>query len=190
MRSRLNYFYDTEFIDTGSLIKFISIGMVCEDGRYYYAVNSEMDAIEVRDDPWHSQNTWPHLPHPEGRPDLLDYQHPSVKPRAVIRSELQLMLSAGGRRPALWAWYDAHDFLVFTQLFGPLHSLPAGIPPNGYDLKQEFDLHRTARMVSRPPEPENAHHALADAYWNLELGYRLGIVERPQQALEPVEWSR
>lgn len=37
------YCYDTEFLEDGSTIELISIGIVCEDGREYYAVNSDMD---------------------------------------------------------------------------------------------------------------------------------------------------
>lgn len=183
---RLNYFYDTEFIDTGGLIKFISIGVVCEDGREYYAVNADVDDAEVRDDPWHGGNTWPHLPtvkHGEFGRVVLDRSDPVVKPRVTIRDELYVFLLPVARiRPRLWAWFDAHDFLVLSQLWGPLHDLPRGLPQHGYDLKQEFDRQRLAPRdgvaVTRPPAPRDAHHALADAYWNLELAYRLGIVPR------------
>ena len=35
----MKYFYDTEFIEDGSTIELISIGVVAEDGREYYAVS-------------------------------------------------------------------------------------------------------------------------------------------------------
>ena len=35
------YCYDTEFLDDGNTIELISIGIVCEDGREYYAVNAD-----------------------------------------------------------------------------------------------------------------------------------------------------
>lgn len=37
----MRYFLDTEFIENGTTIDLISIGIVCEDGRKYYAVNKE-----------------------------------------------------------------------------------------------------------------------------------------------------
>jgi hypothetical protein len=80
----LKYFYDTEFIDTGSVLRFISIGVVSEDSREYYAVNADMDAIAVRDDPWHHDNTWPHLPTAKGG-EMLDYTDSCVRPLAQIR---------------------------------------------------------------------------------------------------------
>lgn len=177
----LNYFYDTEFIDTGSRLLLISIGVVCEDDREYYAVNGDMDAIAVRDDPWHKENTWPHLPRAGAHGELLDYSDSCVRNILQIRYDLIDFLTVGGI-PKLWAWYDAHDFMVLTQvLAGPLHRMPDGLPMNGYDLKQEWDLHRPEHVTKPPTNSDLAHHALADAYWNLELAHRLGILERPKR---------
>jgi hypothetical protein len=38
---KTRYAFDTEFIEDGRTIDLISIGIVCEDGREYYAVNSD-----------------------------------------------------------------------------------------------------------------------------------------------------
>lgn len=37
------YYFDTEFIEDGVTIDLISIGIVCEDGREYYAINKDCD---------------------------------------------------------------------------------------------------------------------------------------------------
>jgi hypothetical protein len=39
----VRYFYDTEFIDDGYNIELISIGVVAEDGREYYAISTEFN---------------------------------------------------------------------------------------------------------------------------------------------------
>ena len=39
----MRYFYDTEFIENGSTIDLVSIGIVAEDGREYYAVSTDAD---------------------------------------------------------------------------------------------------------------------------------------------------
>lgn len=39
----MKYFFDTEFIEDGRTIDLVSIGIVCEDGREYYAVSAEAD---------------------------------------------------------------------------------------------------------------------------------------------------
>ena len=40
----MKFWFDTEFIEDGRTIDLISIGMVAEDGRQYYAVSSEFDS--------------------------------------------------------------------------------------------------------------------------------------------------
>ena len=37
----MKYFYDCEFIDDGHTIQLVSLGMVAEDGRAYYAQSTE-----------------------------------------------------------------------------------------------------------------------------------------------------
>ena len=39
----MRYFYDCEFIEDGRTIDLVSIGVVAEDGREYYAVSTEFD---------------------------------------------------------------------------------------------------------------------------------------------------
>ena len=56
------YCYDTEFLEDGTTIELISIGIVASDGREYYAVNSDMDTERIYGDPWLKENVWPHLP--------------------------------------------------------------------------------------------------------------------------------
>ena len=45
----MKYFYDTEFIEDGSTIELVSIGIVAEDGREYYAVSRDFDATRASD---------------------------------------------------------------------------------------------------------------------------------------------
>ena len=45
----MKYFLDTEFIEDGKTIDLISIGIVAEDGREYYAINSECDFPKAND---------------------------------------------------------------------------------------------------------------------------------------------
>ncbi|MGH3782429.1 MAG: polyadenylate-specific 3'-exoribonuclease AS, partial [Pseudonocardiaceae bacterium] len=39
----MRFFYDCEFIEDGVTIELISIGVVDEQGREYYAVSTEFD---------------------------------------------------------------------------------------------------------------------------------------------------
>lgn len=57
----MKFFYDTEFIEDGKTIDLISIGIVAEDGREYYAQNVECDFKKGSD--WVWRNVYPSLEH-------------------------------------------------------------------------------------------------------------------------------
>ena len=56
------FFYDTEFIEDGVTIDLVSIGVVDETGREFYAVSTEFD--ERRAIPWVRRNVLDQLPPP------------------------------------------------------------------------------------------------------------------------------
>lgn len=56
----MRYFYDTEFIEDGTVIDLVSIGVVAEDGREFYAVSTEFDERQAGD--WVRRNVLPLLP--------------------------------------------------------------------------------------------------------------------------------
>lgn len=163
----MRIYYDTEFIEDGQVIDLVSIGMVAEDGREFYAVSSEFDQRKLLKDPWLRENVWPSLPTTEpkqyrdGLPPhgQLDLDHPAVRSRAQIAQAVAEIIRA---TPGveLWAWYGGHDHVALCQLWGRMVDLPAGVPKFTNDLRQEV-----ARL-GNPPLPEQAegrHHALADA---------------------------
>ena len=95
----MRYFYDTEFIDDGRTIDLISIGVVAEDGREYYAVSTEFDP--ERAGSWVRANVLPKLPPPASQ---------LWRPRARIRSDLETFFDVDGSEPIeLWAWVGAYD---------------------------------------------------------------------------------
>lgn len=56
----MRYYLDTEFIEDGKTIDLISIGIVCEDGREYYALNKDCDLTKAND--WVKENVISQLP--------------------------------------------------------------------------------------------------------------------------------
>ena len=59
------FFYDTEFIEDGTTIDLVSIGVVDETGREFYAVSTEFD--ERRAIPWVRRHVLDQLPPPADR---------------------------------------------------------------------------------------------------------------------------
>jgi hypothetical protein len=140
----VRYFYDLEFGDTESLVTLVSVGVVAEDGREYYAVSSEFDPLAVH--PWVADNVLPQLP-----------PAATWKPRALIAKELEEFF---GHDPVWWAWYGAYDHVALCQLWGRMTSLPRPFPRFTLDVRQLWE------HLGRPPLPvqeTGLHDALADA---------------------------
>jgi hypothetical protein len=176
-------YYDTEFIDSGSHIDLISIGMVTDTGSEYYAVSNEFSMKGLVRNQWLLDHVWPSLPQVRGdvrmhilarhrsgsfssqvrlHEALFDRYDPAVKTRAEIAADVHGFI-VSVQDPQLWAWYGAYDHVVLAQLFGKMSELPKGVPMHTCDLKQECDRLGNPRV----PQQESGHHnALADARHN------------------------
>ncbi|GAA4388491.1 polyadenylate-specific 3'-exoribonuclease AS [Tsukamurella soli] len=149
----MRFFYDTEFIEDGRTIELVSIGVVGEDGREFYAVSTEFDP--ERAGPWVRVNVLSKLPPPAAK---------VWRSRARIRDELLDFLTAAPGDVELWAWVAAYDHVALCQLWGPMTALPRALPRFTRELKQLWDF---SGRPALPPAPSDAHDALADARHNL-----------------------
>lgn len=168
-------FYDLEFLEDGRTIELISIGMVCDDGREYYAVNSDMPVDRILKHQWLKANVWPHLPLRGYKPPpqinalqqsdgVLDTTDTRVKPKWVIANEVRDFLQAADNLQ-LWANCGAYDFVALAQLWGPLVRRPEGVPVRTNDIQQE----RSRLGIpwdALPKQESGEHNALADARHN------------------------
>lgn len=142
------YFIDTEFSEDGRTIELISIALVSESGKEYYAVSSDFDTDQVND--WVKSNVLPHLP-PKSE----------WKPKSVIVQEIKEFI--GEDNPIFYGYYADYDWVVFCQLFGAMINLPDGYPMYCRDLQQTVDELGRPRL---PDQKETEHDALHDARWN------------------------
>lgn len=183
----MKIFYDTEFNDhvcgaaggDNRVIELISIGLVDDDGREYYAVNADLNLDHLWNNRWLADNVLPHLPIRNPRARLLceiDRTHPAVRPRWVIRNEVHQFIKATPG-PELWAWYGAYDQVVLAQLFGGLSDLPEGVPMWTNDLRQE---HVRLGEPELPEQQGAVHDALADARHNRRIAQFLEYREMKQ----------
>ena len=164
--------YDLEFLEDGRTIELISIGMVSDDGREYYAVNSDMPVKRIRKHDWLMENVVPHLPHGRGdrrnhlpRRWLIDYFDPTVKARKTIAAEVAAFIQAAGPDVELWANYGAYDHVCLAQLWGRMIDLPEGVPMFTNDIQQERSR-LGLRWDELPKQESGEHNALADARHN------------------------
>jgi len=147
------FFYDCEFVEDGTTIDLVSIGVVDEDGREFYAISTEFDPTNAI--PWVRRNVLDKLPGPADK---------AWRSREQIRTDLLAFLTEPGEDIELWAWYAAYDHVALCQLWGAMPALPRPIPRFTKDLRQLWD------DLDRPPLPgagKDQHHALADARHNL-----------------------
>jgi hypothetical protein len=140
----MRYWFDTEFIEDGKTIDLISIGIVSEDGREFYAENADCDLS--RASPWVQENVVSKLLGGTARirrSNLRDFVHDFI----------------GSEKPEIWAYYADYDWVVLCQLFGTMMDLPEGWPMYCRDVKQ------LAGETPLPEQGKGEHHALADARW-------------------------
>ena len=150
----MRYFYDTEFIEDGQTIDLVSIGVVAEDGREYYAVSTDFDAS--RANAWVRDNVLDKLPNPGA---------PVWRSLDTIRAEVLSFLTSSRDDVELWAWVGAYDHVVLAQLWGDMAGLPRSIPRYTRELKQYWEM---AGKPHLPKSPDASHDALVDARHNLE----------------------
>ncbi|MFN7976052.1 MAG: 3'-5' exoribonuclease [Acidobacteriota bacterium] len=160
------FWFDTEFLENGpGPIHLLSIGIVADDGREYYAVNRDCPISEAN--AWVKENVLP----------LIDIA--TGKPRAQIREEV---LDFIGRKetPEIWAYCGAYDWVVLCQLIGTMEQLPKSWPHSCNDVRQWADTNAAAKL---PPElPGVRHHALWDARWCRIAWDYLDMFERGRRA--------
>lgn len=139
----MRFFFDTEFIEDGRTIDLMSIAIVAEDDREYYAEITECDLS--RADDWVKANVIPHLIGKDAQ-----------RTRLAVRDDILKFL---GEAPEIWAYYCSYDWVALCQLFGRMVDLPKGWPMYCRDLKQLATSHPLI------PHTGTAHNALDDARW-------------------------
>lgn len=167
--------YDCEFIEDGRTIDLISIGMVDDAGREFYAINCEAPWKRIAKHAWLAANVVPKLPRLHGdarlhryilsrsgrrhNPCMLNFDHPAMRTKAAIADGVRDFVLDHHGPVELWADYGAYDHVVLAQLFGTMMDLPAGMPMFTHELQQLWE------QAGRPEKPHQTdeHSALADA---------------------------
>lgn len=167
-----NYFLDTEFIETPGHIELISIGLVSETGREYYAVNSDCDCTNADD--WVLENVLRKMPEYNTKDNNLRATT-VLKTTKDIRNEIYEFCGQDkGEECEFYGFYSSYDWVVFCWIFGKMIDLPSGFPKYCIDLKQMmWQLGLDSEWKHKYcPDPIGEHNALVDAKWNLKL-YKL-----------------
>lgn len=189
----MKYFLDTEFIEgfhkpmfgkRRHYIDLISIGIVSEDGRSFYAVSSEYNYNDANQ--WVKDNviipayTSTVFGDRRNHYDASNFHKTFGKTNAEIVAEVlkfmgcwrdQHFYRVGSDVPEIYGYYSDYDWVLFCSLFGRMIDLPKGFPMYCIDLKQMMDEKGLTKEWKREncPDPEGEHNAFVDAKWNMKL---------------------
>jgi hypothetical protein len=144
----MRFWFDTEFIEDGRTIDLISIGIVSEDNRSYYAEIVDCDLSRASE--WVRNNVLPRLG--------LTASPPVTRKVAAAN----ILRFVGHDKPEFWAYFADYDWVALCQLYGTMMDLPKGWPMYCRDVKQLCD---SIGNPSLPIQDGPEHHALADALW-------------------------
>jgi hypothetical protein len=171
----MRYFIDTEFIEgfhkplfgkERHFIDLISIGIVCEDGREFYAVSNEYNYWDA--DEWVQENVISPMYIQEVHGDARNHLGASNFHKHILNGKsnkqiaeeiyefvcpIALAVDYAGvgsitegaeaylqqKPPQFYGYFADYDWVLFCSLFGRMIDLPKGFPMYCKDLKQMLD---------------------------------------------------
>lgn len=174
----MRHWFDTEFIELGyhHPCHMVSVGIVAEDGREYYAVNQE--APFSLGDQWLRENVYDNKIFLPGTRTPMEPSE--FKPVHVIRQEI--IDFVGGEESEWWANHNDWDWYLLAKVVAEdptskesstFARLPKGWPTYCMDLKQLSKMMNFPKEMEPPEEEATKHHALHDARWDRLLYEKL-----------------
>lgn len=164
----MRYFIDTEFHESGygRPIELISLALVCDDGREFYAVAGDgWDKDDVSD--WLKAHVLPNLAACSSNMDVPGSIYSPACPRSEMAKDVARFIVDDPRgRPELWGYYGAYDLVLYCQLFGRMIDMPKHLPRVCLDIKQRCIELGNPKL---PKQSSQEHNALADARHNMAM---------------------
>lgn len=176
----MKVFFDTEFTGLHKNTSLISLGLVDEDGRSFYAEFNDYDKSQVND--WIKQNVISHLKHKDADKEpasagwiKLDNCMTVFGDKEFVKNNLKVWLSKY-EKVQLVSDVCHYDMVLFIDIFGTAFDLPSNVSPCCHDINQDiadymdisqkeaFDVSREQFLGCYLSEIKgNKHNALYDA---------------------------
>lgn len=186
-------------------IDLISIGIVAEDGRTYYAIGKEFSYFNCSK--WVRENVITKLDktikgksNKEIASDIFNFINPDLgfhisgysnsdfrNPNSPMNNHFNAhnvvcINEHYYAQPTFVGYYCDYDWVLFCSLFGTMMNLPPGFPMYCRDLKQTFDeiqkqIPKNIKEYSEYPQEVNEHNALDDAKWIQSLDNFLNTIK-------------
>jgi len=177
----MKIFFDTKFTGLHQNTTLISIGLVSEDGKTFYAEFNDYDKSQI--DQWLQSNVIDNLL-------FNDYNYYQSVPESLITNVDEYCLKTSSKMVAehlsLWLsqfekvemWSDclAYDWVLFNQLFGHAFNIPENVYYIPFDICTLFAIRNIDPDINREEFSKmkidnQKHNALWDAkviqacYW-------------------------
>jgi len=171
----MRVFFDTEFTGLHQNTTLISIGLVSEDGKTFYAELNDYDKSQI--DNWLQSNVIDNLL-------FNNYNYYQNVPESFINKVSEYHLKASSKMVAehlaLWLsqfekvemWSDclAYDWVLFNQLYGHVFNIPKNVYYIPFDICTLFvirnidpDINREEFAGMQNDSQKQKHNALWDA---------------------------
>ena len=164
----MKVFFDTEFTGLHQRTTLISIGLVAENGRTFYAELTDYDRRQI--DPWLQENVIDKLTLKEYASlgeARTDEQFTFMGDTIGVRVWLEAWLKSLGE-VEMWSDVLAYDWMLFCQLWGHAFKVPSNVHYIPFDLATLLKLKGVDPDVNREEfagleAGDEKHTALWDA---------------------------
>jgi len=160
----MKLFFDTEFTGLHKGTTLISIGLISEDGKTFYAKFTDYDKSQI--DKWLQENVLDNICLEIGDSQPKTYNNCNIKgTKDYIADELMEWLS---QFDSVEMWSDclAYDWVLFNDIFGHAFNIPTNVYYIPFDICTLFKIKGIDPDVSREGFAGidgKKHNALHDA---------------------------
>ena len=167
----MKIFFDTEFTGLHQNTTLISIGLVSENGKTFYAEFNDYDKSQV--DEWLQENVINNLCYNDVDV-VINKSHPHKNDDYVMKDDkesiaysLQVWLSQF-EKVEMWSDCLAYDWVLFNQLFGHAFNIPENVYYIPFDICTLFAIRNIDQDINREEfsgmkNNNQKHNALWDA---------------------------
>ena len=168
----MKIFMDTEFTGLHQNTTLISLGLISEDGKEFYAEFNDYDKSQIDD--WLQKNVINNLKFNEDMIENADgcYIYNEISTEIygnndIIKVELEKWLSQF-ESVEIWSDCLAYDWVLFGQIFGHAFNIPKNVYYIPFDICTLMKIKGIDTDISREEFIENSvegkkHNALYDA---------------------------
>ena len=160
----MNLYFDTEFTGLHKDTTLVSIGIISEDGRTFYAELTDYDKTQVDD--WLQEHVINNLSRSIG--ELSRMADKVVHGNIKEVSEALIKWVSQFDDVKIWSDCLAYDWVLFNHLFGHAFNLPSNIYYIPFDICTLFEIKGIDPDISREEFINNSvignkHNSLYDA---------------------------